>query len=185
MKVVRSALVIVGLLVLCQSFAQAAEKPAAKKPAANKPAAKPSAVEPEESWTCIQLALAPPSLQLVGETENIKGLRLQIYGSNKDVSALDLGLFNRTNGRFHGVGFGLANFAYGDSKGLQFAVVNQGKADFAGAQFGLVNLTGKMHGVQLGLVNIADDMTGLQIGLWNQINSKDLWYIIPIVNWKF
>lgn len=163
MKVLRGMLIVAGMWLVAQS-----------------------AVRAENEYTFIQLALVPPQLQLVDEKMDIKGLRLEIYGRNANVSALDIGILNETTGKFGGLGFGLANFANEDSGGIQFAgIFNEGKKGFSGAQVGLVNHAGKMKGVQLGLVNIADDMSGIQIGLWNQINSKDLWYILPIVNWKF
>jgi hypothetical protein len=185
MKVVRSLLGIVGIVALCQGFAQAADKPAAKKPTEKKSAAKPSAAEADESWTFIQLALMPPDLQLVEPTENIIGLRLQIYGSNKNSTSLDVGLINQTTGRFGGLGIGLVNTTGAEGNGLLFAGVNKCKQTASGIHFGLFNLTGKMNGLQVGLVNITEDLNGIQIGLWNQIDSKDLWYILPIVNWKF
>ena len=180
----------------------------------------------------IQLALWPPDMQLVHEEESITGLRLEIYGRNRDMTGLDLGfvhettggfggvalglvslvdgemygfqwvwiygragggahgwtaaIVTRANGGLHGLQTGVVNLTEGDSAGVQLpGLYNGAKAHLSGVQVGLVNRAGDVEGVQLGLVNMAENMYGVQIGLWNQIDSKDNWNVIPIVNWKF
>ena len=68
----------------------------------------------------VQLALWPPDLQLVGEDNSIKGLRLNIYGRNYDVTGLDLGLVHESQGSFKGLALGLISMADEDVRGLQW-----------------------------------------------------------------
>ena len=133
----------------------------------------------------LQLALVP-QVQLVPEEDGIKGLRLEIYGSNERMTGVDIGLMHETKGEFSGVGFGLLNFAHGDCRGLQFGgIYNGADGRGAGLQLGIVNTSGDFHGVQIGLANIANDMTGIQIGLWNEIKSKEQWRVVPLFNAAF
>jgi hypothetical protein len=176
-----------------------------------------------------QAALWPP-IQIVDEQENIGGVRLNIYGRNKDMSGVDFGFAHETTGEFMGVGIGLVNLVGGDGQGVQWGMHNRTTHDFygwnsaavsrvgndftgfqnglvcltghdfyglqmgfydqtrgytEGAQVGIINRGGEVAGFQLGLINIADKMYGLQIGLWNQINEKQSWRVIPLVNWNF
>lgn len=179
----------------------------------------------------LQLALVAPELQMVPETEDISGLRLQIYGRNANVNGVDLGIIHATTGNFNGVGLGLVDLrgghlhgvqwawlyadvkgeaigwpsaivtrVGGNGKGLQTGLVSLADVDFvgvqlgvydrvgkhiSGAQVGIVNRASSVKGLQLGIVNLTAQMDGLQIGLWNQIDAKDTWNVIPIVNWKF
>ncbi|NQU11411.1 hypothetical protein HQ590_11505 [bacterium] len=180
----------------------------------------------------IQLALWPPDLQLVKESDSVKGLRLSVYGSNENMSGLDLGFANETIDTFAGVALGLVSAAHGDMHGLQWVAIyaytgqnavgwpagivtkvdgdfkglstgvvtlNEGNATgvelaglynytgqhITGVQVGLVNRANSVKGLQLGLVNLTEQMAGLQIGLWNQIEAKEDWQVIPIVNWQF
>jgi hypothetical protein len=55
----------------------------------------------------------------------------------------------------------------------------------AGVQLGLINRSASVKGLQMGLVNLTDDMEGVQIGLWNQINARETFKVIPLVNAKF
>jgi hypothetical protein len=133
----------------------------------------------------IQLALVP-SLQLVPENESISGLRLNIYGSNRNVFGVDIGLMHETKEDFKGVAFGLLNFVHGDARGLQLGgIYSSADKRMSGLQVGMVNRTPSMHGLQIGLANFADDMTGIQIGLWNEIKNKPSWNVVPIINAAF
>lgn len=179
----------------------------------------------------LQLALWPPA-QLVKEADSIAGIRLNLYGRNRDVQGVDLGFVHETTGDFAGLSLGLAGVVRGNARGVQWDwifVRNRGSmrgwadgfvtqvgenssglqsgwvsladSDFTGVQFslgynhvgqhlsgaqlGLVNYATDGHGLQLGLINVAENMRGLQVGLWNQINSKESWNVIPIVNWRF
>lgn len=148
-----------------------------------------------------QLSLVGPTLQLVDDDADIKGLRLNlIYGVNENVTGLDLGLINRTRGDFKGLQHGLIGLTDGDFKGWQNHAINVVDQDLLGLQSGLVNVTGMgegvqwgfafnsaqyMSGLQISLVNFAEDMHGIQLGLINIIRSKDDLPILPLVNWKF
>lgn len=162
----------------------------------------PPAVQAQENP--FQIALVGPSIQLVEDDEDIRGIRLNLlYGVNRNVSGLDIGLINHTSGEFSGVGLGLVNFTEGSFSGWQSGIINIAEDRFTGLQFhpaALANIVGRgegaqiawgfnkaeyLHGFQLSLVNIADDMEGLQVGLINIIRSKPKWSILPLVNWKF
>jgi hypothetical protein len=154
-----------------------------------------------------QIAFIGPTMQLVDDDEDVRGIRLNLlYGVNQNVSGLDLGLINHTNGMMTGVEFGLVNLVDGGFSGWQAGVVNVTQGQFTGLQWApwsilslanfadaaegaqiaaAFNRAEYMHGFQLALVNVADDMYGVQVGLINIIRSKpDLW-ILPLVNWKF
>jgi hypothetical protein len=151
-----------------------------------------------------QISFIGPTMQLVDDDEDVRGIRLNIlYGVNENVSGVDLGLINHTNGLMTGVQFGLVNVTDGGMTGWQHGAVNVSQASFAGlqwspyalanfaeaaegAQIGWVfNQAEYMRGFQLSLVNVVDDMHGVQVGLINIIRSKPDFWILPLVNWKF
>ena len=134
----------------------------------------------------LQLALVPPSLQLVPEEESIGGFRLNIYGRNQNVSGVDIGLMHETTGNFSGIEFGILNYVHGDFVGLELGCIySETKGNMSGVQVGMFNHAGSIGGVQIGLVNFADDMTGFQFGLFNQIKSKEKLPVLPLINAKF
>jgi hypothetical protein len=128
-------------------------------------------------WTPFQLSLVKP-VQLFSEETKVEGLRLNlIYGVNKEVTGLDLGVVNEVTGTTKGVqaayilggnisrdldgaqivyGFGGVNVTNGEANGLQISGVGAG-----------VNWAEEFNGVQLsgvlGGINKAANMTGLQI----------------------
>jgi hypothetical protein len=151
-----------------------------------------------------QIAFIGPTMQLVDDDEDVKGIRLNLpYGVNRNVTGLDLGFINHTNGEFSGVGVGIVNLTEGPFAGWQNGIVNVAQDRFTGLQFdpiALANVVGTgegaqigwgfnkadyLYGFQLALVNIAEDMEGLQVGLINIIRSKPTLWILPLVNWKF
>lgn len=154
-----------------------------------------------------QIAFVGPTMQLVDDDEDVRGIRLNlIYGVNQNVSGLDIGLINHTNGEMTGVEFGVVNLVDGGFSGWQAGVVNVTKGQFTGLQWApwtilslanfaeaaegaqvaaAFNRADYMHGFQLALVNVAEDMYGVQVGLINIIRSKPNLWILPLVNWKF
>jgi hypothetical protein len=151
-----------------------------------------------------QIAFIGPTLQLVDDDEDVKGIRLNLpYGVNRNVTGLDLGFINHTKGEFSGVEFGIVNLTEGPFAGWQNGIINIAQDRFTGLQFDpltLANVVGTgegaqiawgfnkadyLYGFQLALVNIAEDMEGLQVGLINIIRSKPTLWILPLVNWKF
>ena len=146
----------------------------------------------------IQLSLVP-SIQIFDETTDIGGVRIMIYGQNRNVTGLDFGLGGRVTGDFvglqwmivgliDGVGKGWqSNYAYnraGTFYGIQSGVVNQGD-DMTGFQLGFVNYNRRMSGFSLSIVNYAEELDGLQIGLLNIAKNAKGHSILPIVNWVF
>jgi hypothetical protein len=159
---------------------------------------------PSSSWAQekpIQISLIGPTIQLVDDDADIKGLRLNLlYGVNRNVTGLDLGLINRTDQDFKGVQFGFVGLTDGNAKGWHDNVINVTRGEFVGLQTGFVNIAGSgegfqwgaafnraddFAGLQLSLVNFAEDLHGVQIGLINIIRSKERFSFLPIVNWKF
>jgi hypothetical protein len=147
-----------------------------------------------------QLSFIGPTMQLVDDDADIKGLRINlIYGVNRNVKGLDLGLVNRATGDFKGLQAGLVSLTDGNFTGWQHSFVNVVDGEFLGfqegfvnvmatgegVQWGLYNSTQHLGGLQVALVNNAEDLYGLQIGLINIIRSKDRFPFLPIVNWKF
>ena len=67
--------------------------------------------EPKPSWTLFQFSLVPP-LQIFNSDRNVYGLRVNApYGRQASVAGLDVGGFNRVDGRVRGLQLGLINSA--------------------------------------------------------------------------
>lgn len=134
-----------------------------------------------------QLALWNP-VQIYDENTSIDWFRFNlIYGYNKDVSGLDIGLANRASGNVSGLQFGVVNIVGGDFTGWQDAFVNLTDGNFVGLQTGFYNRAGKhFKGLQFGGVNVAGSLYGLQLGILNinQSGSKYMKYL-PVVNFAF
>jgi hypothetical protein len=166
-----------------------------------------SAVPSTAQENPFQIALIGPTMQLVDDDADVKGIRINlIYGVNRTMTGLDLGLINHTRGHMTGVGFGVVNAADGGFSGWQSGAVNVAGGQFTGLQWSpwtvlslanfaeagegaqialAFNRAQNLRGFQLSLVNVAEDMYGVQVGLINIIRSKpDLW-ILPLFNWKF
>ena len=142
--------------------------------------------ETQKSDKPLQLAIIPPSLQIVPEDESISGIRLEIYGRNQNVRGVDIGLMHEAMGDFRGVQFGVLNLVHGDHVGLQLAgIYSETKKHISGFQVGMVNHAASMSGIQIGFVNFADDMTGFQFGIFNEISSKATLPVLPLINAKF
>ncbi|HTJ79170.1 MAG TPA: hypothetical protein VL357_09255 [Rariglobus sp.] len=157
-----------------------------------------------------QASLWAPDHQLVPATDSVSGFRLEIYGENKNMTGLEIGLVNVTTGDFTGF-TGLLPTIYnrvdGITKGVQFGVVNKTKGEVTGwqngwinfpeskvtgLQNGIVNWNGKgtvdLSGVQFGFVNASKHVTGLQIGLVNYAQTLKgvqigLWNQVDSRNW--
>ncbi|CAM3004180.1 LA_2272 family surface repeat-containing protein [Rariglobus hedericola] len=121
-----------------------------------------------------QASLWAPEPQLVDSTEDVSGIRLQIYGENRNVKGLDIGFAHSTTGDFTGLGgiFTLYNYVGGTTTGVQWGVVNNAQGEVSGWQSGWVNLNqSKVTGLQTGLLNFnalaTANMSGLGIGLVN------------------
>lgn len=147
----------------------------------------PLAASAAENSKPVQLSLFNP-VQIFDEDTSIDWFRFSLlYGYNKDVSGLDLGLVNRASGNVSGLQFGLVNMVGGDFTGWQDAAINFTDGDFVGLQTGIYNSTGKhAKGLQLGIVNVAGSLYGLQIGVLNinKAGSKYMKYL-PVVNFAF
>ncbi len=94
-------------------------------------------------------------------------------------------IVNYVAGNVKGLETGLVNLTDGDGCGVQIAIYNRVGQHISGGQLGIVNRAQSVKGLQLGIVNLTTEMDGIQIGIWNQIDSKENWKVIPIVNWKF
>lgn len=139
----------------------------------------------------VQLSLWPPNLQLVPESESIRGIRLGIYGRNVDMTGLDCGAINETTGDFVGVGGGIVNLVDGNARGLQLSfygyqrtggsmygwasgIVSRVKEDTVGLQEGAVSMTYRdFKGVQASLLYnyVGEEMVGAQLGFVNRAFS--------------
>jgi hypothetical protein len=155
--------------------------------------------------TPIQLSLTP-TIALYPNTTMVRGLALNIWGENPQIS-LDLGLVNGSTGDSGGVSIGIVNYAESytgiqwgvvnisteNFVGWQHAYVNIAQGTFKGFQWGFINYGEDTHGFQLGFVNYAEKLHGLQIGAVNVAMSNP-WFDefpdklatgFPIVNWSF
>jgi hypothetical protein len=134
----------------------------------------------------IQLSLFNP-VQLIPETESIKGLSLDlIYVANKDVTGLSLTFFgvNKATGDVKGVELGLGNWVEGLFYGWQDGFVNHVGTRFVGLQSGILNITkGDLTGAQLGAVNWAEGFVhGTQLGIFNYSTGRFIGFQGGIVN---
>lgn len=136
-----------------------------------------------------------------------------LYGENRDIWGLDLGLVNIVTREMLGSQIGLANINLGEMAGVQIGIDNiignmpalassslknatayglqLGALNVVypdrmiiGAQVGLINVADKMQGLQIGIINCANDLTGVQIGLLNY-NEAAEFYMAPIINTCF
>jgi hypothetical protein len=88
----------------------------------------------------LQISLYNP-IQMINEEQDILGLRVNLlYGVNENITGIDLGPVNRSNGYQRGIMWGIFNSTY----------------DFSGIQVGLINKTEWLNGFQLGLINISN-----------------------------
>jgi hypothetical protein len=158
-----------------------------------------ASVEAEEVKP-FNLALWNP-VQVYDETTVIHGVRLNLFGKNRGVQGLDIGVINATEeGGFKGLQYGIVGLNSGDmvgwqwsglvshtggeAHGLQSGVLNHA-GKMVGAQLGFVNVTDSMHGFQLAFVNYTENLRGLQIGLVCIANQVPGHPILPIVNFSF
>jgi len=146
------------------------------------------------SFSPLSVGLVPP-LEFPPNDFNIVGARISlIYGKQRDVFGLDLGLVgNTTDGSFGGTAFsGVFNYNKGDVTvlglqaaggvninankthvyGLQLAGlanINNAESSVTGLQLALANVSEhtQVYGFQVGVYNRAQDVYGFQIGLVN------------------
>ena len=121
-----------------------------------------------------QASLWATEAQLVPATEDVSGIRLEIYGENRNMTGVDIGFAHSTTGDFVGFGglFTLYNHVGGTTTGVQWGAVNYTEGEVIGWQNGLINIaTAKVKGLQSGLINYNDtfaaDFSGLQLGFIN------------------
>lgn len=145
----------------------------------------------------IQISIFPP-LQIVDESEAVKGLRLSIYGRNTSMTGIDLGLVTHTTSSFEGVQWSVASFNEGSTRGVQLGGVNITMGELNGAQLGVVNSTAgggglqwgafnhtrNFRGLQIAFVNYAETLNGIQLGLINIIREGGVLPVMPFVNWS-
>jgi hypothetical protein len=145
-------------------------------------------------------------VQLFPAEDDVRGLRLAIYGVKQNFTGLDIGLVKVTRGNWAGVGIGgqrvggnakgimygtFFNYVEGDFTGWQQGIANWSFGETTGLQTGIYNRGGNFTGLQLGLVNRVRRLRGLQIGLLNFHDEADQSRFpaeskfFPIVNWKF
>ena len=165
---------------------------------ASLPAAAQTGVARKDEVKYFQLSLWS-SLQVYNQDYSIHGVRLAIYGMNRDVFGLDAGLIIEARRDMKGVQLGFITWARRNCAGWQhgfFGVVKRDMTGFqsgffngakkaTGFQFGLFNMTTEATGFQLGLINKATWLKGIQIGLLNIATEKDNLPILPIINWSF
>lgn len=135
-----------------------------------------------------------PDSQMVPANQDVSGVRLQVYGENKNVTGADIGFAHSVTGDMNGSqGFNILpipsiyGYVGGKLNGAQFSIVNQYGSEVNGAQLGLVNysrateavLNGaqlsfvnlgcrtEVYGAQLGFVNTAKTVHGVQFGFVN------------------
>ena len=112
-------------------------------------------------------------VQIHNQESDISGLRFSLYGVNRSMSGLDVGVVGRTTGDQQGLFYGFVGITDGDFAGWQagyFANITKGRA--SGVQTGFYNQAGSGAVGQAGLVNrVADDAVGLQFGLVNTAGS--------------
>ncbi len=130
-----------------------------------------------------QLAILYP-IQLIPQSVEITGFRINaLYGINRAMTGLDVGLVNHISKQFIGLQAGGINIT-GDMYGLQVSAYNNAH-EVRGAQLGVFNSSKKVIGLQIGLINSTDDLVGIQIGLLNFTNNREFLSMVPILNIGF
>ena len=156
--------------------------------------------------TALQLSIWAPKVQLVPPEIAVGFLKLNLpYGSNYQVTGIDLGLvsinnsqgdelpaevtgfqlnlWNATDGNFAGAQIGLINIA-DNSYGLEIGLGNIAATTSSGCAIGLVNVSHEFNGLEVGLVNYTEFLRGVQIGLVNVAIRSTLPFF-PIINMCF
>ena len=112
-------------------------------------------------------------LQIQARETNVSGLRLSLYGVNRSMSGIDVGVVGRTTEDQQGVFYGFVGITGGDFSGWQagqFANITNGR--MSGIQTGFYNQAGGGTLGQIAFVNrVSNDATGIQIGLVNSAQS--------------
>jgi hypothetical protein len=143
-----------------------------------------------ENTSPIEIALFPP-LQFPSRDFSVNGLRLSVFGINRSLSGLDLGILgNVTDQSFKGVAIaGLFNYNRVSAEiiGIQvagIANINGTASKLYGLQLGLYNRVSVVYGLQIGLINVTHELHGIQIGLIN-FNEAGPFKASPIINAAF
>src|SRR5574344_1522394 len=125
--------------------------------------------------------------QTAAVASDITGLRLDlVYGANRDMYGLDLGVAGKTSGDAIGIQVEVGvNRVEGDASGTQAALcmnsvlknaygvqwaygVNHVGGNFSGYQDGIYNrVEGTARGLEIGVVSYATDLRGAQVGIVN------------------
>jgi hypothetical protein len=123
----------------------------------------------------LQLAFLPPDMQLADESESIRGIRLNIYGRNRDVSGLDLGFVHEVTGNFRGVDFGVVSLVDGSATGLQWNwIYSRARGPMHGWSSGILMRVGdRSQGLMTGVVGLTEgDFTGVQLSwVFNSVSN--------------
>jgi len=133
---------------------------------------------------------------------DIGGLRLDlVYGANRNMYGLDLGVAGKTSGDVMGVQVVVGvNRVEGDAYGIQAALcmnsvlkdaygvqwgygVNHTVGNFSGYQCGVYNrVNGTMRGLEYGVVSYSTDLRGAQAGIVN-VGTSATGLQVGVVNW--
>lgn len=115
------------------------------------------------TWTPFQLSVWDP-IQLFPERYDVYGIRINLaFGSNQNVTGLDVGGVNVVARNQFGAQLGLINLSE-NSAGLCAGVMNY-TTRLGGGQLGLLNTAqDSMTGIQAaGLMNLSDHVKGVQV----------------------
>lgn len=115
------------------------------------------------TWTPLQLSVWEP-VQMFPEKFNVYGMRLNLaYGSNRNLTGLDVGGVNLVTETQQGAQLGLVNLSE-DSRGGCLGLLNY-TSNLSGIQAGFLNTAQKScNGIQVvGLMNLADQVRGAQV----------------------
>lgn len=109
------------------------------------------------------------TLQIVPQEQSVRGIRLNVYGENKNMKGCDIGIVNKTNGYQKGAQFGIKNQTEYEFTGFRAGIVNFSGGEFKGYETGIANLLDNNGtGWAAGGVNIVnDDFKGLLSGICN------------------
>lgn len=135
-----------------------------------------------------------------GDTIDIVGLRLGVWGKCHNITGLDLSIGGTEAQNAYGLQVallrnkvndiaGAAQIALGaniatELTGLQVAVFWNEALMMHGLQVGLVNVANDVRGLQIGLLNTTEIIYGYQIGLINVIKGSQVPFL-PLINFQF
>lgn len=145
-------------------------------------------------WGILNASFRMEGLQIstLNWTQELSGTQLgwfNIATRSTDASsipnaAFQVGIIQFSNSSLIGAQIGGINIVRGQVRGFQWSSVNYAD-EVKHLQLGALNAASIVEGLQLGLVNWTQELRGVQVGLINIVTQREIWMVIPLVNWTW